>query len=54
MSAPIKMKLTGRGELKAKIRFIGPDGVLRKFNEDNIIIITLRDAKGKIWTLKND
>ena len=54
MSTPIKMRKIGGGQLVAKIKFIGPDGVLRKFNEDNIVIITLKDGKGRIWTLKID
>lgn len=50
----MRMTKTGKGQLVAKIKFIGPDGILRKFNEDNIVIITLRDGKGKIYTLRND
>ena len=50
----IKMQKLGRGELQAKIKFIGPDGVLRKFDEHNVLVITLMDNKGILYTIKND
>ena len=50
----IKMKKLGEGQLQAKIKFIGPDGVLRKFDEHNVLVMTLIDNKGIVYTIKND
>jgi len=40
-------------KITAKIMFIGPDGVARKFNEKHIVAMALEDPKipGKIWRM---
>jgi len=43
-------------KITAKIRFIGPDGIMRKFDESHIVAMALEDpkVKGKIWRLGID
>ena len=40
-------------KITAKIRFVGPDGVMRKFNETHIVAMALEDPKkkGMIWRM---